>query len=131
MLISVAGDVHLVYWYNYHMKNDTYPLIMCERQHYMFALTPIRNPLCPCTYQQAMNIPSRAAAIDKELTKFEINNCQTYVPYNGQHLVPMMWLFNIKTDGTHKARLVGRGDLMKAYVLILTQFIVATLAHAL
>ena len=28
----------------------------------------------------------------------------------------MMWLFNIKTDGTHKARLVGRGDLMKAYV---------------
>ena len=30
--------------------------------------------------------------------------------------MPMMWLFNIKTDGTHKARLVGRGDLMKAYV---------------
>jgi hypothetical protein len=24
----------------------------------------------------------------------------------------MMWLFNIKTDGTRKARLVGRGDMM-------------------
>ena len=24
----------------------------------------------------------------------------------------MMWIFNIKTDGTKKARLVGRGDLM-------------------
>ena len=56
------------------------------------------------------------SAIDTELTKFEVNNCLTYIPYNGQHLVPMMWLFNIKTDGTHKARLVGRGDLMKAYV---------------
>ena len=110
------NDDLAVYWYNYHIQNDTYPLIMCETQHNMFALTPIRNPNCPRTYQQAMNIPSWAAAIDKELTKFEINNCLTYVPYNGQHLVPMMWLFNIKTDGTHKARLVGRGDLMKAYV---------------
>ena len=53
---------------------------------------------------------------DKELTKFEINNCLSYVPYNVQHLDPMMWLFNINTDGTHKARLVGRGYLMKAYV---------------
>ena len=24
----------------------------------------------------------------------------------------MMWLFSIKTDGTKKARLVGRGDIM-------------------
>ena len=28
----------------------------------------------------------------------------------------MMWLFTIKTDGTLKARLVGRGDLMHPYV---------------
>jgi hypothetical protein len=28
----------------------------------------------------------------------------------------MMWLFTIKTDGTFKARLVGRGDLMQPYV---------------
>ena len=63
-----------------------------------------------------MKIPCWAEAINKELTNFEINSCLTYVEYNGQHLVPMMWLFNIKTDGTHKARLVGRGDLMKAYI---------------
>ena len=110
------NDELAVYWYNFHIKNDTYPLIMCETQHNMFALSPVRDPNCPRTYEQAMRIPSWAAAIDKELTKFETNNCLSYVPYNGQHLVPMMWLFNIKTDGTHKARLVGRGDLMKAYV---------------
>jgi hypothetical protein len=28
----------------------------------------------------------------------------------------MMWLFNIKTDGTHKARLVVRGDQMIPYI---------------
>ena len=105
-----------VYWYNYHIKNDTYPIIMCETQHKMFALNPIRDPNCPRTFDQAMKIPCWAEAINKELTKFEINSCLTYVEYNGQHLVPMMWLFNIKTDGTHKARLVGRGDLMKAYI---------------
>ena len=105
-----------VYWYNFHIKNDTYPIIMCETQHKMFALTPVRDPNCPRTFDQAMRIPCWAEAIDKELTKFEINSCLTYVEYNGQHLVPMMWLFSIKTDGTHKARLVGRGDLMKAYV---------------
>ena len=53
-----------------------------------------------------------AEAIDKELTKFEVNKCFTEVPFVNQHLVPMMWLFNVKTDGTRKARLVGRGDLM-------------------
>jgi Reverse transcriptase (RNA-dependent DNA polymerase) len=105
-----------VYWYNFHIKNDTYPIIMCETQHKMFALTPVRDPNCPRTFDQAMRIPCWAEAIDKELTKFEINSCLTYVEYNGQHLVPMMWLFSIKTDGTHKARLVGRGDLMKAYI---------------
>lgn len=105
-----------VYWYNFHIKNDTYPLIMCETQHKMFALTPLRDPNCPRNFEQAMRIPCWAEAINKELTKFEVNSCLTYVEYNGQHLVPMMWLFSIKTDGTHKARLVGRGDLMKAYI---------------
>ena len=27
------NDDLAVYWYNYHIKNDTYPLIMCETQH--------------------------------------------------------------------------------------------------
>jgi hypothetical protein len=59
-----------------------------------------------------MAIPEWNKAIDTELTKFETNNCFQFVPDTGQHLVPMMWLFNIKTDGTKKARLVGRGDMM-------------------
>ena len=46
-----------VYWYNYHIKNDTYPLIMCETQHKMFALTPVRDPNCPRNFEQAMRIP--------------------------------------------------------------------------
>ena len=36
--------------------------------------------------------------------------------FDGQHLVPMKWIFSIKTDGTFKARLVGRGDLMIPWV---------------
>ena len=59
-----------------------------------------------------MRDPQWAVAIDKELTKFEKNLCLQIVPYNGQHRVPKMWTFTIKTDGTKKARLVGRGDLM-------------------
>ena len=109
------NDDFAVYWYNYHIKNDTYPIIMCETQHNMFSLTPARDPNCPRSYEQAIRIPCRAYAINTELTKFEDNNRLTYVPY-GQHLEPMMWLFNIKTDGTHKARLVVSGDLMKVWV---------------
>jgi hypothetical protein len=48
--------------------------------------------------------------------QFEVNHCLAEVPYVDQHLVPMMWLFDIKTDGTKKARLVGRGDMMKPWV---------------
>ena len=36
--------------------------------------------------------------------------------FDGQHLVPMKWIFSIKTDGTYKARLVGWGDLMIPWV---------------
>ena len=36
--------------------------------------------------------------------------------FDGQHLVPMKWIFSIKTDGTYKAHFVGRGDLMIAWV---------------
>ena len=41
-----------VYWYNYHIMNDTYPIIMCETQHKMFALTPLSDPNCPRTFEQ-------------------------------------------------------------------------------
>ena len=36
--------------------------------------------------------------------------------YDGQHLAPMKWIFSIKTDGTYKVRLVGRGDLMLPWI---------------
>ena len=36
--------------------------------------------------------------------------------YDGQHLVPIKWIFSIKTDGTYKARLVGRGGLMLSWI---------------
>ena len=44
-------------------------------------------------------------AIETELEKFRTHNCLIMAIYNGQHLVPMKWIFSIKTDGTYKARL--------------------------
>ena len=41
-----------------------------------------------------------------------LNKCLAEVPFTGQHLVHIIWLFNVKTDGKKKARLVGRGDIM-------------------
>ena len=59
-----------------------------------------------------MHHPEWAAAIDTELKKFEKNSCLHIVKHVDQHLVPMMWLFSIKSDGTKKTRLVERGDQM-------------------
>jgi hypothetical protein len=61
-----------------------------------------------------MKDPEWEAAIKKERLKFEVNHCLAEVPYVDQHLVPMMWYY--KTDGTKKARLGGRGDLMIPWV---------------
>ena len=104
-----------VYWYNLHVENYEYPLIMCETANF-YKMKVARDPNVPTSFYKAMKIPEWAAAIDKELTKFEKNLCLQLVPFNGQHLVPMMWTFVLKTDGTRKARLVGRGDLMIPYV---------------
>ena len=104
-----------VYWYKYFVKNNEYPLIMCEAQHFK-KIKIARDPNVPDNYYKAMRLPEWKIAIDKELTKFEKNLCLQLVPYNNQHLVPMMWLFVIKSDGTKKARLVGRGDLMLPYI---------------
>ena len=43
-------------------------------------------------------------------------------PFTGQHLVPMKWIFSINTDGTYKARLVGRDDLMILVVAIVASY---------
>jgi hypothetical protein len=100
-----------IYWYQFHVRNYEYPLAMCETQNF-YKVKLVRDLKVPQNYYKAMQQPVWAAAIDKELTKFEKNMCLQLVPYNGQHRVPMMWTFTIKTDGTKKARLVGRGDLM-------------------
>ena len=70
------------------------------------------KPRVPKDFWKAMAIPEWNKAIDTELIKFEANNFLQYVPDTGQHLVPMMWLFSIQTDGTKKARLEVRGDMM-------------------
>ena len=108
-------DGNPVYWYHYHVRNTEYPLIMCEVQHYK-KIKIGKDPRVPQNYHKAIHIPEWKEAIDKELAKFEKNLCLQIVPYNNQHLVPMMWTFVIKSDGTKKARLVGRGDLMLPYI---------------
>lgn len=104
-----------IYWYNFTVRSHEYPLIMCETQHFS-KMQVIRDPRVPSCYRKAVLIPAWVAAINTELDKFEKNKCFELVPYTTQHLVPMMWTFTIKTDGTLKARLVGRGDLMKPYI---------------
>ena len=103
------------YWYNYQAINPEYFLTMTETSHYQVA-TQVKDPFVPKSFYQALKDPEWIAAVDKERAKFEINNCLAEVPYTGQHLVPMMWLFTIKTDGTKKARLVGRGDMMIPWI---------------
>ena len=63
-----------------------------------------------------MTIPEWRKAIETELEKFRTHNCLIMAIYDGQHLVPMEWIFSIKTDGTYKACLVGRGDLMLPWI---------------
>ena len=106
---------HPIYWYNFTVRNAEYAHIMCETQHFK-KMSPIRDPRVPSSFSKAILSPLWRASIDKECDKFAKNDCLRVVPFNGQHLVPMMWLFTIKTDGTLKARLVGRGDLMQPYV---------------
>lgn len=101
----------MVYWYDYHVRNNEYPLIMCETQNF-YKMKIKHDANVPINYCKAMRFPEWREAIDK----FEKNLCLEIVPYNKQHLVPMMWTFVIKSDGTKKARLVGRGDLMLPYV---------------
>ena len=59
---------------------------------------------------------SWAAAITTELGKFRDHNCLIMASYTSQHLVAMEWIYSIKTDGTYKARLVGRDDLMIPWI---------------
>ena len=98
-----------VYWY---AIQATYPeqlMTVVETSHYDQIKT-LPDTGFPKSFWRAMKDPPWAKAIDTELMKFEVNSCFNIVPFTGQHLVPMMWLFSVKNDGTKKARLVDRGD---------------------
>ena len=91
----------------------------------------VRDPRVPTSYDKAIVLPLWAAAITTELGKFRDHNCLVMTPFTGHHLVPMKRIFSIKTDGTHKARLVGRGDLMIPWVYLNPRrSIVETSRHA-
>jgi hypothetical protein len=111
----VDDDNIAQYWFNALTSGYEVHLSNVETQHFTLTVT-LKDSSVPKTFWQAMSDPLWADAIDKELTKFEFNKCFVEVPFVNQHLVPMMWLFNVKTDGTRKARLVGRGDLMIPWV---------------
>ena len=114
----ITDDENVVlYWYNLHTAeaNFEYPLAMIETTHNLLAM-PVIDKRVPKNFAAAMKDPPWKAAIEKEKDKFSVNTCFKIVPFTGQHLVPMMWLFSIKTDGTFKARLVGRGDLMLPWI---------------
>jgi hypothetical protein len=105
----------MVYWYSTSVRNHEDRLHVIETSHFL-TMNIAAESHVPKDFWKAMAIPEWNKAIDTELIKFEANNYLQYVPDTGQHLVPMMWLFSIKTDGIRKARLVGRGDLMTPLV---------------
>ena len=88
---------------------------MVESNHYLLT-TKIKDPSIPKTVYQAIKDPDRATALNTERSKFELNNCLAEVPDTGQHLIPTMWLFSIKTDGTKEVCLIGRGDMMIPWI---------------
>ena len=110
-----AANDDMVYWSHFTSPSAPFPVHLFSVLHYDLAVK-IQDPYIPKDFWTAMQSPDWESAINTERAKFETNNCFRSVPFTGQHLVPMMWLFTIKTDGTKKARLVGRGDLMIPWV---------------
>ena len=100
-----------VYWCAIQATHPEQLMTVVETSHYDQIKT-LPDAGVPKSFWKAMKDPRWAKAIDTELTKFEVNSCFNIVPFTGQHLVTMMWLFSVKNDGTKKARLVGRGDKM-------------------
>ena len=95
-------------------------LVMVETMHHdwmkQMLQMEVRDPRVPSSYDKAILIAMWKTAICVELEKFKKHYCLLLMHFDGQHLVLMKWIFSIKTDGTYKARLVGRGDLMIPWV---------------
>ena len=107
---------NVLYWYNIQHKDGDMKLVMVETMHRdcieQMLYMEVRDPRVPSSYDEAILMPMWKEAICVELEKFKKHNCLLLMHFDGQHLVPMKWIFSIKTDGTYKARLVGRGDLI-------------------
>jgi hypothetical protein len=97
------GD--MVYWYSTSVRNHEHMLSVIETSHFM-SLDVAPEPHIPKDFWKAVAIPEWNKAIDTELTKFETNSCFQFVLDTGQHLVPMMLLFSIKTDLIKKAHVI-------------------------
>ena len=98
-----------VYWYAIQATHPEQLMTVVGTSQYDQIKT-LPDAGVPKSFRKAMKDPPWA--IDTELTKFEVNSCFNIVPFTGQRLVPMMWLFSVKNNGTKKVRLVGRGDKM-------------------
>lgn len=91
-------------------------LAKVETSHYsLFAVT---KDNIPKSYDQALAHPDKkwTRAVEKEQTKFESNCTLKWVPYKGQHLNRINWVFNEKDDSAHtaKGRMVLDGSRMLA-----------------
>ena len=103
---------------------DPYPAefsrVILETQYWrstkLLCALGVRDLRLPTSYDKAIVLPLLAAAMSTELRKFRDHNCLVITSFSGQHLVSMKWIFSIKTDGTYKARLVGRDDFMIPWV---------------
>ena len=107
---------NIQYWYNMRynlstevMNGDPYPAeysrVILETQHWrstkLLCALEVKDPRVPTSYDKAIVLSLWAAAIITELRKFRDHNCLVMTPFTGQHLVPMKWIFSIKTDGTY------------------------------
>ena len=89
---SVNDD--MIYWSTYTSSSIRFSIHLFRVLHNNIAVQ-IKHPYIPKDFWTAMQYPEWEQAIDTERTKFEVNNCFRSVPFTGQHLVPMMWLFSI------------------------------------
>ena len=56
-----------MYWYQFQVRNNEYPLVMCETQLFD-KLKAVYDPNVPQSYYKAMRKPEWSDTIDKELT---------------------------------------------------------------
>ncbi len=81
----------------------------------------------PRSHDEAMSHPHPKwqASVDKEKNKFETHNTLAWVPYSGQKLQNLIWLFRQKTDSNQSAS----SRLVLDVIMIFLRPIVAMYRH--